>query len=330
MLIDCGWVESAPEDALLLLLSCSSMDLDRLQTLKSNRNLQLVSRIKGTNFLTNPVEFHRLLKQNNSTHLQTKTYDLAVKQDCIEFFEKASKSTDFNVEWVLRSNEETTQTRVIKDVNKFRNLRQQMSFSKQDPCISSEEIIQLRLNNPLIIKQKKVQVRSYFLIASVNPLVVLFRDGVALLTSDLEKSDEKDLNLNDIDIKLTLPELNDMMMENQQTSNPNWASEYLRPYMQNITRNIVAHIQDNLDDRVGRFEFLAFDVVVSKQLEVFVTNVDCGPKLTINNVLRPTDINDIIGELMNIVLEVNALKQSGIPILKLKSTRKFEPIILGE
>jgi len=175
-----------------------------------------------------------------------------------------------------------------------------------------------------------MEIRSYWLIASVDPFVVLYRDGTVRLTTNDYQPGEWDNPL--IHITNT---------KQQKKADPNyynteaerkWSLDQLALYLE--TKGKIESSASWLEDlRVqlksiigkcargalpqlralkgdyevwdGRFELFGMDVILDDNLRLWLTEIQDGPSLSLDPGTKRQVIPQMLAELTDIVLEVD-------------------------
>jgi len=185
----CDWfVVMNPKNATMVWTTGhSDMPKDVLAKLKLGDG-QIWNQLQDSWILCDKAKLHRLLVKANHTHYQPETYILSDPHECTQFFKSAEASPD--AVWVTKipTSSEGEGITVNPEINKLREiwLEDPLNSDGKYLCKDTERrdvLIQRYLINPLLLEGKKMEIRTYWVIASVDPLIVLYRDGTVRLTT---------------------------------------------------------------------------------------------------------------------------------------------------
>jgi len=198
-----------------------------------------------------------------------------------------------------------------------------------------------------------MEIRTYWMIASVSPLVVLYHDGTVRLTTQDYKHGDWDNALIHVtntyqqkaadtkfwdtvtDRKWSLEQLEEYLKsEKKVPASQDWLSTYLRPtikkYISTVINAGVPEIKQFGSRRrpadKGRFELLGMDIILDDNLQPYLTEVQSGPGLSRDPGIKAKLIPEMIEEMFSIALEIDTLKRAGIPFTatSLKNVRLWE------
>jgi len=200
-----------------------------------------------------------------------------------------------------------------------------------------------------------MEIRTYWLIASLDPFIVLYHDGTVRLTTGDYKHGDWDNALIHItntyqqkqadtkfwdtvtDRKWSLEQLeNYLKQENKVPSTQNWIEEFLRPTLKSYIRTVALAAHQDLKDfgtkkkpaDFGRFELLGMDVIFDDTLRPYLTEVQSGPGLSRDPGVKATLIPEMLEEMFSIILEVDESKKHKLPLSanKLRNLRSWEVV----
>lgn len=209
-------------------------------------------------------------------------------------------------------------------------------------------IVQKYIQNPLLLKGRKFDVRSYLLIACTTPYMVFFRHGYVRLTCDLY-----DPNTNNMSAHLT----NQCM----QKKNPLyslvkedtvWSMESFNTYvndrfavvkdlprdwvlglftkrMQQIMTQCFLAVQSKLDCRLGFFDLIGCDFMIDEGFTVWLLEMNCNPALHTNCSVLKEVIPSAVQETLDLTLEIFNKCRHGQRILPLANQRDFVLLFKG-
>uniref|UniRef100_A0A8C9TPC3 Tubulin tyrosine ligase like 10 n=1 Tax=Scleropages formosus TaxID=113540 RepID=A0A8C9TPC3_SCLFO len=185
-------------------------------------------------------------------------------------------------------------------------------------------IVQRYIQNPLLLKGRKFDVRSFFLIACTTPYMVFFRHGYVRLTCDLY--DPKSNNLaahltnqymqkkNPLysvvkeDTVWSMERLNTHL--NQELSRAkglplDWVFGPFTRRMQHVVLQCFQAVKSKLERKLGYFDLIGCDFMIDEDFKVWLLEMNCNPALHVNcQVLKdvvPAVVCETLGECCHIV-----------------------------
>uniref|UniRef100_A0A673MA12 Protein polyglycylase TTLL10-like n=1 Tax=Sinocyclocheilus rhinocerous TaxID=307959 RepID=A0A673MA12_9TELE len=242
--------------------------------------------------------------------------------------------------------------RTPEDITAFRerlqNTIEQQSNRKSLFNLPQARIVQQYIQNPLLLKGRKFDVRSYFLIASTSPYMVFFRHGYIRLTCNLY-----DPNSDNITAHLT----NQYM----QKKNPLysllkeetvWSMERFNIYinetymlpkglpkdwalglfkrMQHIIMQCFQAVKAKLHCKLGYFDLIGCDFLIDEDFKVWLLEMNCNPALHTNCEVLKDVIPQTVTEALDLTLEIFQKSCCGLKLLPLNSQRNFLLLYSGE
>jgi len=216
-----------------------------------------------------------------------------------------------------------------------------------------KSLLQRYILNPLLLDGRKSEIRTYWLLASVDPLLVLYHDGtVRLNTAQFSHSDwdnalihitntfqqkqvlkEQYAEVSDT-LKWELNRLGEYLFTQNMTTDPLFVENSLKPMLKRVIVRAVnatrATWTAENGARKASFELLGMDAMVAGDLSrVWMTEIQRGPGLSRDNPVKMKVIPAMLAELITIEMEIDRLRQQNIrPNRHLLSTvKQFEWII---
>jgi len=198
-----------------------------------------------------------------------------------------------------------------------------------------------------------MEIRSYWLVASVDPFIVLYRDGTVRLTTVDYKTDDwenplihitntkqqkkADPNyyLTEVERKWSLQQLADYLQLTKKIQvEPSVWLEDLRAHLKHIigkcARGALPQMRALKGDYQiwdGRFELFGMDVILDDHLNIWLTEIQDGPSLSLDPGTKRHLIPEMLSELVDIMLEVDhAHRFNNHKIPPLQSIGKWEII----
>uniref|UniRef100_A0A8D3BKV7 Tubulin tyrosine ligase-like family, member 10 n=1 Tax=Scophthalmus maximus TaxID=52904 RepID=A0A8D3BKV7_SCOMX len=209
------------------------------------------------------------------------------------------------------------------DIDAFRLKLQHMEESqanKMHHCQPQARIVQHYIQNPLLLKGKKFDVRSYLLIACTAPYMVFFRHGYVRLTCDLYDPSSSKLSdhLTNQHMQKKNPlysQLKEDTVWSMESFNAyvnhrfqvakglprDWVLGAFAKHMQRIMTQCFFAVKSKLDRRLGLFDLIGCDFMVDEDFKVWLLEMNCNPALHTNcEVLKeviPSTVAETLGEL---------------------------------
>ncbi len=320
----------------------------------SRKNLNpnaMISRIKGLNIIGDKAKFYNIMKNysllNNNDFYKDylpKTYDLNNISDCSLFLnlyiniEKLklnnnnnNNNNDNNVKdyWLLkptcRSQGDGIKIFSIKDYEFItNNIVKNIKLVNNSMCTKPMKnfIIQKYINNLLLLNERKMEIRAYVLIASVDPLIVYYHDGIIRLNS--EKYTQSDWNnplihitnikqqkmynskYNELkqDLKWSTDQFQKYLFNNYNNlvkNDDKYYDNIIRPKLNYLISNIINSSIDILDKRHGYYQFIGIDFIMTDNLDLFITEVQSKPGLRSDNKYKEIIMKEMILDMIEII-----------------------------
>ena len=187
--------------------------------------------------------------------------------------------------------------------------------------LASEYIVQRYIDKPLLLDGRKSELRTYWLVASLEPLVVLYHPGTVRLNVQAYRRDEYDNDL--IHITNTRRQLQSAALNATQRANHGaslglkWTHEQLRAdlmergygsdsweRLQHTIRQIlirtvnatVYELTDRVGEARGTFQLFGADFVVDDELQPWLTEVQVGPGLSHDEPVKASIIPALVAD----------------------------------
>jgi hypothetical protein len=314
-------------------------------------NGQMWNQLPTGGMMTDKSRLHKLLVNIEATEFQPETYILTDPEECVEFF--SGPATNESIIWVTKEplsaeGEGIIINPKISDLRKTW-LKDPNATPDKLKCrtdISTDAIlIQRYVLNPLLLNGKKMEIRSYWLVASIEPFVVLYyREGTVRLTTRDYKPEEwsdplihitntrqqKKADPNyyqtEIERKWSLQQLADYVVEQKKldVTPKDWLHELritLTEIIGRVARGAYSQLLKNKGEKVwdGRFELFGMDVILDDDLRPWLTEIQDGPSLSLDPGTKSKVIKEMLEELTNVMLEVDnahRFNNHRIPLLK--------------
>jgi len=209
-----------------------------------------------------------------------------------------------------------------------------------------EYVIQRYIKNVLLLDGRKSELRIYWLIASLDPLLVLmYPEGTARLTLQPYKLDDfsnplihitnayqqKKHGGHDPDavLKWGFPRLQEYLSK-EKGAPGNFLDEGLRPRLRQSLAYVVRASIESLKQTPSSglfFGLFGADFILDDQLTPWLTEIQKGPGLSHDDTVKQRLMPTMLQGAASIVLEILALKRKGQPVTELSSTQGYEWVI---
>ncbi|KRX10650.1 hypothetical protein PPERSA_05470 [Pseudocohnilembus persalinus] len=310
---------------------------------------QIVNHIENIHIFTSKNGLLQLIKEYeedplfmkiNSSSFFPESYILNLdkiqkSQDEITFFEETSKNEGIWIHkpWNLNCGGG------IKMVGNLYNFKKEFQTLKQDSlaiqngqnfysnyftqnCLKS--VIQRYIDKPLLINNKKFDIRCYLLIACTKPLVVYYHKGYLRLSMDdynlenFEKSEKLFTHLTNAAVQ---KQHKDYEKFKEDTI---WSMEQFQEFcIKNYGKNqsqmekikdiikqflcYTIHIgEEKLQKKLGCFELMGVDILISENFRPYLIEMNSNPAIDIDTKVKAEIIPQVVENALNLVLEIHS------------------------
>ncbi|KAG7472744.1 hypothetical protein MATL_G00112150 [Megalops atlanticus] len=302
--------------------------------------------------VSSKVDHSRGLRKLKMEEFFPVTYRMDIKKEKDAFFaqHKAMKG-DRTEAWIckptgLNQGRGIFLLRTEEEISAFQTRLQisedSLSSRKLPFRLPQARIVQRYLQNPLLLKGRKFDVRSYFLIACTTPYMVFFRHGYVRLTCDLY-----DPNSNNLTSHLTnqymqkknplysvLKEETVWSMErfnayvNEQFREAkglpqDWVLGAFAKRMQAVIVQCFLAVKAKLERKLGLFDLIGCDFMIDEDFKVWLLEMNSNPALHTNCQVLKDVVPGTVTEALDLTLEIFHKCRSGLKLLPLVSQRDF-------
>ena len=241
-----------------------------------------------------------------SLYLQPPTYDLSSRMSCLKFFadtkpdDEKAKINFTAADWFLKpvNGGGGKGIKIFRTRNDYRALKRSFGECGEGTTRMKRFVIQQSVPNPLLIQGRRFDIRSYILIASSKPLVVLFRSGYVRRAMH---SKEQAIKRNapgsfyktnthvarnqpsygdGSDHMWTMEQLDKFLHESGKTDSPSWSKDRFTEKAESMARFIVNAARKKIKRVEGTFALLAMDIMVDDALELYLIEANTTPGMT--------------------------------------------------
>ncbi|XP_043982934.1 protein polyglycylase TTLL10 isoform X1 [Gambusia affinis] len=209
-------------------------------------------------------------------------------------------------------------------------------------------IVQRYIQKPLLLNDRKFDVRSYLLIASTSPYMVFFRHGYVRLTCDVYDPRSKNLSAHltnqymqkrnplysqlKEDTVWSMESFNAYVNERFQVAKGlprDWVLGAFAKRMQQIMTQCFFAVKTKLDCRPGFFDLIGCDFMIDEDFKVWLLEMNCNPALHRNCEVLKEVIPRTVGEALDLTLELFNKCRLRQQILPLANQRDFVLLYCG-
>lgn len=244
---------------------------------------------------------------------------------------------------------------LLRHLEDFTALRDRMektdNLMNRKPTFRTPQahIVQRYIQNPLLLRGKKFDIRSYFLIACTTPYMVFFRHGYVRLTCDLYDPNSCNLSAhltnqymqkkNPLYSMLkeetvwSMERFNDYV--NEKFMEPkglprDWVLGVFAKRMQQIVMQCFLSAKAKLECKPGYFDLIGCDFLIDEDFKVWLLEMNCNPALHTNCEVLKDVIPRTVTETLDLAFEIFNKSRCGLKLLPLSSQRDFVLLYCGE
>lgn len=241
----------------------------------------------------------------DSWEFMPETLDLSDPEECVEFFERMNKDSDpGTIKWIKKKargshNAEGIEIVTLETIERLNRRYQQ---GARCDTIHDQYIVQKYIGNPLLLAGKKFDFRVYMVIASMDPLIILYHDGflrVSLLDFDQRSNDtmahvtntqlakdmldrnkasEREKEETMAKQMWTFPAFESFMIE-QGKVQPGWLDGYVRRVMKEKMLHLTRMVYEQLLRHPGVYELFGVDFMFDEDLKLWFLEVNRSPAM---------------------------------------------------
>lgn len=181
-------------------------------------------------------------------------------------------------------------------------------------------IAQKYIENPLIVNNRKFDLRIWVLVTCVNPLTIWFWDKPYVR---FPAADYTDTNLNDRFIHLTnnsvaknakqleivgdgnmwfIEQLQDHLIK--EYGSDLW-NEKIKPKCKEIVINSLQAVQDQIDTRKGSMELLGYDIMVDDKFNAWLIEVNSSPTMEYSTGVTKVLSQNVMESVVKVISDYN-------------------------
>lgn len=319
---------------------------------------QAINYIPAEEIMTRKGDLTKSLRDYDDTHpaesalyrnFYQETYRLSDPQERAAFLRQLPQKDNPNNLWIMKPSA-LSQGEGIKILWQFKELKKELSDPKKNTLEYNnqqlEYIIQRYIKNVLLLEEKKSEIRIYWLIASLNPLLVLmYKEGTTRLTTLPYKLDDFDNPLIHI-TNIHQQKKNKTSQENavlkwdfaqlqaylsaERFLPPTFIKDQLKPQLKQCLAYVVRATIDSLKRTPVPGMFFGLygaDFILDDNLTPWLAEIQRGPGLSCDDPIKQRIIPPMVQETVQIVLEIQRRKQNFDTLTNLSSVKNYEWLI---
>jgi hypothetical protein len=288
--------------------------------------------------------------------LVQETYCLYLPDQCARFFDQLPPTESKDNLWILKL-AYSSEGRGINILWQFDELRESYARSAASCARSAEDeaepeferyVIQRYIKNPLLLMGRKSEIRIYWIVASLDPLLVLmYREGTVRLNTlpfTLDDFDNTLIHVTNVVqqeshpdhdpsavLKWSFPDWERYLIEDLKLAPQNYVAEHLKPQLKRMLSFVIeaaapalaaGHPKEGLC-----FAFYGADIIFDDTLHPWLTEIQEGPGLSFDDPIKRKVIPPMLNEAADIMLEVARRKRDGLSLKTLDAVKGFEWVV---
>ena len=320
------------------------------------KEYQLLNHVPGERAMTNKGHLTRHLKKPDQEppdgisldEFYPETYCLYMGGDRDAFFAQLPPQDVRDNLWILKP-AYLSRGEGIHILWQFDQLKSDLQNPDQNLSIlepGGKYVIQKYIQNPFLLQGFKSEIRIYWLIACLDPLLVLvYKEGTTRLTTQPFQLEEFDNPLVHIAnsyqqkqhpdyesfrLKWSFSELESYITLELKLADPGFIEDQLKAQIKKILRYVVHSAINTLTRKPPQglfFGLFGADLILDDTLRPWLTEVQKGPGLSHSDPVKKQVIPPMLQEAARIVLEVQQRKRKGASLAKLDSVDGYEWMI---
>jgi hypothetical protein len=282
----------------------------------------------------------------SSKDFYRETYCLYDPEERQRFFAQLPQGETPENLWIMKPTA-SSRGRGIKILWQFKDLKSRYEGSNLEQTEKNSFIIQRYIRNPLLLDGRKSEIRIYWLIASLRPLLVLmYKEGTVRLNSHAFRLEDFDNTLIHVTnvyqqkihpaydpsviLKWSFSDLATYLAEKFKLAGPNFIQDELTARLKRCLAYVVHSARGTLTEGPQQglhFGLFGADVILDDTLRPWLTEIQKGPGLSYDDPVKKRLVPNMLGEAARIVLEIRKRKRQGESLSNLQAVHDFEWVI---
>lgn len=277
------------------------------------------------------------------------SYCLYRPEERKEFFSKTPMIDQRDNLWIYKPGN-NSRGRGIEIMWRFNSLRRKYQKWGDRPINDKDQqgIVQRYIKKPLLLEGRKSEIRVYWIVASLDPLIVLlYPEATVRLNSLPYKLDDFDNQLvhitnvyqqknhPDYDPNLTLKwrfeKLGRYISDELDLAGPDFIDRHLVPRIRSILATVSYASRDLLAKKYPEqgdcFAVFGADLIIDENLTPWLSEVQKGPGLSFDDAVKRNVIPPMLGEAARIAFEIRKRRMKRKPLINLKSVQRYQWVV---
>lgn len=281
--------------------------------------------------------------------LVQETYCLYLRNDRERFFAQVPKEASKDNLWILKRADSARGVgiRILWQFDELREFCARAARPRRGERYA-RYVIQRYIKNPLLLEGRKSEIRVYWLVASLDPLLVLmYREGTVRLNTQPFKLDDFDNTLIHVTnvaqqkahpdhdpaavLKWPFERWERYLVVECKRAPEGYLERHLKPHLKRMLSFVIRAAAPAL--RVGYpkrglcFGLYGADIILDDTLHPWLTEVQEGPGLSFTDATKQALIPAVLNEAAAIMLEVARRRRGGESLKTLEAVKGFEWVI---
>eukprot|EP00753_Platysulcus_tardus_P020695 PLAT8340.2.p1 GENE.PLAT8340.2~~PLAT8340.2.p1 ORF type:complete len:300 (+),score=159.98 PLAT8340.2:223-1122(+) len=269
--------------------------------------------------------------------LQPLTFNLDSQRQCKQFLQpknSARSAERMKTTWMFKPN--------MGSMGAGLTLHNFTHF-QQLGCSALEGAVQRYIPNPLLYKSRKFDLRSYVLIASLNPLVVFYKHGFMRVSLPKFNATSKDMRVHlvnshvqqaksDCEVlthRVSPQQLAHELHRRGRVRSASAYADHLRKQMMHATQVVVLAIKSRLIALKDTFFVFGLDAMLDDDLRVHIIEINSMPASSPVSNFTAHLMQDAVTEVIDILGEVEVRRKQKLPLNDFCTPRTYE-LVLSE
>lgn len=317
---------------------------------------QLLNHIPGEKQMVNKGFLTQALQAFSETQTEfpfaledfyQETYCLFLKDQTADFLAGSTSAGDTEDLWILKPTD-LSQGEGIKIISARSEAKEFVTDSVHgDPGKPDSYIAQKYIRRPLLLHQRKSEIRIYWMIACLEPLqVLMFHEGTVRLnslpfkladfdnqlvhiTNVKQQYDHPDFDPNTV-LKWSFDDLDSYLADTLKLTSADFIDSQLKPQLKQILAFVVRATQEALISTPSNglfFGLYGADIILDDQLKPWLTEIQKGPGLSLDDSIKRKVIPPLIQNTAMLAIDLQARLRRQEPIEQSDCPEVFDWVI---
>jgi len=281
--------------------------------------------------------------------LVPETYCLYIPEERARFFERLLPKESKENLWILKlcTSSSGDGVRILWQFDEVREFYARVEKDDSDE-LYARYVIQRYIENPLLLEGRKSEIRIYWLVASLDPLLVLlYREGTVRLNTlpfELDDFDNALIHVTNVAqqeahpnrdasaiLKWSFRDWERYLVDERKLAPNRFLEKQLKPRLKRMLSFAVDAASPVLaaghPEQGLCFALYGADIILDDNLHPWLTEVQEGPGLGFEDPIKERVIPPMLDEAAAIMLEVARRKREGRTLKKLDAASGFEWVV---